>query len=140
MTERRALFYAFCEIFRLGVLYARHGLFDRAEEQFRRIATRSASARTNLGNIAYLREDYPDALTHYEQALLMEPESPIALLGAAKAHYQLNDHAAAAEAYEKLAARDETLASRYAWIAGSAGTETTRASSAEATERMTWDE
>ena len=124
----------------LGVLYARHGLYDRAEEQFLRIATRSASARTNLGNIAYVRPDYADALLHYQQALLIEPENTVALLGAAKAHYQLNDHGAAAEAYQKLAARDETLAARHAWIAGTAGTDTARASSTEATTRMTWDE
>ncbi len=124
----------------LGVLYARHGLYDRAEEQFLRIATRSASARTNLGNIAYVRPDYADALLHYQQALLIEPDSTVALLGAAKAHYQLNDHGAAAAAYQRLAARDETLAARHAWIAGTAGTDTARASSTEATTRMTWDE
>ena len=122
----------------LGVLYARHGLFERAEQQFLRVATRSASARTNLGNIAYVRNEYPDALVHYQEALLMEPENTVALLGAAKAQYQLNDHAAAAEMHAQLAARDETLAARHAWITGATGT--ARASSAEATERMTWDE
>lgn len=124
----------------LGVLYARHGLYDKATEQFERIATRSASARVNLGNIAYTRSDFRGALEHFEQALRMDSGNKVALLGTAMARHQLQDYDAAAGAYDRLASLDGDLAERYEWLARSTGSDTARASGREATARITWDE
>ncbi|TVQ21895.1 MAG: hypothetical protein EA383_16370 [Spirochaetaceae bacterium] len=126
----------------LGVLYARHGLYDRAAEQFRRIASRSASAQVNLGNIAYLRDEYPRALEHFRAALSMEPANTTALLGTAMAQHQLHQHGAAAASYAQLTEQDAELAGRYAWLGTGGGGDagTTRASSADDRTRMVWDE
>ncbi len=124
----------------LGVLYARHGLLEQAAEQFERIAARSASARVNLGNIAYQQQDYPGALDHFERALEMQPGNTTALLGTAMARYQLNDHTAAATAYSELTERDEQLAGRYTWLAGADPGDTARASAIGSPARVVWDE
>ena len=124
----------------LGVLYARHGLYDRATEQFDRIAARSASARVNLGNIAYQRQDYPVALDHFELALAMEANNTVALLGIAMARHQLQDYDAASGAYTRLASLDGELAERYDYLARGGDTDTARASGRGGTTRVTWDE
>lgn len=124
----------------LGVLYARHGLYDKAAEQFERIASRSASARVNLGNIAVLREDYRSALEHFEAALKLQPSNNGALLGTALARHNLNDRASAAEAYAQLAERDDELAERYAWLAGGSDAGAARASGIGEETRVAWDE
>ena len=126
----------------LGVLYARHGLYERAEAQFLRIASQSASAQVNLGNIAYLRDEYPRALEHFQAALAMEPANTTALLGTAMAQHQLNEHGAAAASYAQLTDLDAELAGRYAWLGTGAGSDAgaARASSADDRTRMVWDE
>jgi tetratricopeptide (TPR) repeat protein len=124
----------------LGVLYARHGLHDKAAEQFERIAIRSASARVNLGNIAVLREDYRSALEHFEAALGLQPGNNAALLGTALARHNLNDPAGTAEAYMQLAEKDEELAERYAWLAGGSEAGTARASGVGEVAEVVWDE
>ena len=124
----------------LGVLYARHGLYDRATEQFERIAARSASARVNLGNIAYQRQSYRAALDHFERALAMEANNTVALLGVAMARHQLQDYEEAAGAYTRLASLDGALAERYDYLARTGESDTARASGRGGTTRVTWDE
>ncbi len=124
----------------LGVLYARHGLLEQAAEQFERIAGRSASARVNLGNIAYQRQDYRGALDHFDRALAMEADNTVALLGVAMARHQLQDYDAAAGAYTRLASLDGDLAERYDYLARGGEADTARASSHGGTTRVTWDE
>ncbi len=124
----------------LGVLYARHGLLDRAAEQFERIAAGSASARVNLGNIAYQRQDYRAALDHFERALAMDADNSVALLGTAMARHQLQDYDAAAGAYTRLASLDGDLAERYDYLARAGESDTARASGRGGTTPVTWDE
>jgi len=124
----------------LGVLYARHGLLDKAAEQFQRIATGSASARVNLGNIAYTQTDYRTALEHFERALSMEADNTVALLGTAMARHQLQDYDAAAGAYTRLASLDDELAGRYDYLARGVELDTGRASGHGSTTHVVWDE
>jgi tetratricopeptide (TPR) repeat protein len=124
----------------LGILYARYGLYDKAVAQFSQIAGRSAAAHTNLGNIAYIREEWRTALFHFEQAVSIQPQSKPALLGLAMACYRLNDFDASAEAYSKVSALDRELASRYSWLGDSLQSETGRASAADGGVRMLWEE
>ncbi len=124
----------------LGVLYARHGFLDKAAEQFERVASYSASARVNLGNIAYQRDDYRQALEHFQLARHMMPRNNTALLGIAMTRFQLNEYHAAAAAFNELAERDHTLAERYAWLAGVGAEETERASAVGSRGRVVWDD
>ncbi|KAJ8517080.1 hypothetical protein ONZ45_g5687 [Pleurotus djamor] len=50
------------------------------------------------GNIAYRKEDYPEAVKHYEAAYHIEPELPHYQLNLAAAHLKLNDWMAAEKA------------------------------------------
>ncbi|TVQ25952.1 MAG: hypothetical protein EA382_06250, partial [Spirochaetaceae bacterium] len=121
----------------LGVLHARHGLYDRAAEQFKRIATRMPSARVNLGNMAYQRQGYCGALDYFERALAMEANNTVALLGVAMARNQLQDYDAAAGAYTRLASLDGELEERYDYLARGGESDTARASGRGGTTRVT---
>lgn len=63
---------------KLGVPYARYGLYDQAETEFKQVVEQQEylPAPANLGNINYLGEDYPEALEFYERAEALETEGP----------------------------------------------------------------
>lgn len=90
---------------RLGVLYARVGLYADARERFLDAAETggSAAAWENLGNLAVLDGDYEAALTWYERALSIDPEAAQARLQIAQAHYELGRYDEAARIYGELA-------------------------------------
>lgn len=113
----------------LGIVYARFGRLAEARAEFEKAA--KAGARTavaNLGNVAFLQKDYKAALAYYERALEARPGNAVALLGAARAAYELGRATESAGYAERLAAAAPELASAYAYLADSARTE--RASSA----------
>jgi tetratricopeptide (TPR) repeat protein len=117
---------------RLGVLYARFGRFDEAEAQFLDSVRRkeSASVRFNLGNLAYARGRYKDALAQYERALAVGlAEDPKLLLAMARTLSELGRREAAAAAFGRLRERDPALAERFAYL-GIADSETARAAMA----------
>lgn len=87
---------------RLGVLYARYGLYDEAIGEFNRISRSYVPAMTNLGNIMYQQQDYIGAIKWYEKALDMEPDSRTALLGAARANYEIENFGSVKILYTSL--------------------------------------
>ena len=124
----------------LGVLYARFGMLDEAAGQFQQILRggESAPALINLGNIAYLKGDNPAALTYYNRALKKSPDSSAALLGVARASYELEDYNAVNGALAQLKKLDPEAASRFSYL-GSSG-DTGRAAEAGKKEVEEWTE
>jgi len=106
---------------KLGVLYARYGLIDKAADQFKAaLSTNSpgGSATFNMGNILFLQGKYSDALGYYAKALAAAPGNATALLAVARVDAALGNYDAALASYNKLKASDSVLASRYAYLGG----------------------
>jgi tetratricopeptide (TPR) repeat protein len=126
---------------RLGVLYARYGLLDKAEEQFRRVADREryVPALLNLGNIFYMRDDLDAAFDYYRKALAGAPGDAKVLLSLAKISYERGDYTAANSYYDSLLEKDAGLAGRYAYL-GSGAQSSGRASLSQSRENVVWDD
>jgi tetratricopeptide (TPR) repeat protein len=117
----------------LGVLYARYGLYDKAEEQFSALSAKGTymPAMINLGNLYLAQKQYKLAIAQFQKILKAMPDDPSGLVGAALASDGMGDRAATKSSYDKLKASDPALADRYAFL-GAAGTDaTTRAASAD---------
>jgi tetratricopeptide (TPR) repeat protein len=127
----------------LGVLYARFGLYDKAEAQFNALANSKnyTPALINLGNLYLLKLQYKQAIAQFQKVLKNVPTNPTGLLGVAIASDRLGDADGAKSAYDKLKKADPALADRYAFL-GSAGTDAAaRAGSSESMEgKVSWDE
>lgn len=127
---------------KLGVLYARYGLIDKAEEQFLGILQKSdyVPALLNLGNLALLRHDPSNAIKYFGRAFGKDPANPGALLGLARAFDQKGDSAQAGSYFQKMQGIAPDLAEKYAYLKGDTGT-TARASQAGAEQgRVEWAE
>jgi hypothetical protein len=104
----------------LGVLYARFSMLDEAAAEFQKIlkAGEAPSALINLGNIAYLKDDNTMALTYYNRALKKAPDNSAALLGVARASYELEDYGTVNGVLAQLQATDPAAASRFSYLGG----------------------
>jgi hypothetical protein len=113
---------------KLGVLYARYGLYDKAVTRFQLALKRGefVPALVNLGNISFHKQKYRDALAFYERACRVSPENPAVLLGLARANHELENYGVVKDAYGKLKVADAALAERFAYL-DLRGTEGTRA-------------
>ncbi len=102
---------------RLGVLYARYGLMDKAKAQFEPLSYDYAPAAVNMGNIFYLEGDYVKAYINYIAAAEMNKQNKYALLGKARTARELGEQETAESAYRELSAVDINLAIPFAYIA-----------------------
>jgi len=106
---------------KLGVLYARYGLLDRAQAQFA-LALKSKSPTTsatfNMGNILFLQGKFSEALGYYTKALAAVPSDPSTLLAVSRTEAALGKYDLALAAYDKLKAADATLAAKYQYLGG----------------------
>lgn len=103
---------------RLGVLYARFGLYDEAEREFRKATEQQnyIPALMNLGNLHYLRSDLVRALAAFQKAAETQPSNPRILLSLAKVHHEMEDYTGASELYKRIADADAELAARYDYL------------------------
>lgn len=127
---------------RLGVLYARYGLYNEAETEFQRSALRDVSyvaPLINLGNISYLREDHFRALDFYRQAEVLRPDSIAILAGLARTQYELEQYEGARDDYNRLVVRDPEIANEYAYI-GDQSSAVGRAAAAQDRGRTLWED
>jgi tetratricopeptide (TPR) repeat protein len=119
---------------RLGVLYARFGMNREARMQFEQIVRSSKESfpavLINLGNLAYLEGSYQEAYDFYSRALDKTPDSPLALLGVARAAYELGMKDAVKDAYDRLYKAAPQIAKEYPYLAAVSGG-APRAASAE---------
>ncbi|MCX7028699.1 MAG: tetratricopeptide repeat protein [Spirochaetes bacterium] len=127
---------------RLGVLYARFGLLKDARTQFEQVTKNSkdvpASTLINLGNLSYLEGNYQEAFDYYNKALQKDAESVIAILGKARAAYELRKDEEVKKAYDLLLKAAPDTAKNFAYLNSSA-TGSGRASASDK-EVTTWSE
>jgi len=130
------------DINKLGVLYARYGLNDRAEEQFKKVIEEKEyfPALLNLGNINYLSEDYNEALAFYSKAEGVKPDYPKVLLGIARASHQMEQYETATTAYNKLKSMDPELAEKFSYLDLKGEDATRAADQAQVKDMMVWEE
>jgi hypothetical protein len=125
----------------LGVLYAKYGLLEDAATQFEQILRSGEypAALVNLGNIYYLKGEMRQSLQYYQRALERSPDDSVALLGVAKASYELEEYASVDNALAKLESLDPDKAKQFSFL-GSGASDTVRASQAAVKEVSSWDE
>ncbi|MBN1687194.1 MAG: hypothetical protein JW852_11095 [Spirochaetales bacterium] len=103
---------------RLGILYAKYGLYDRALVEFEN--TLSAGdyfpALLNIGNIHFLREELKLSREFYERAMVQKPEDAKVILSVARVNHELENYGFVRELYEKLQKLDAALAEEYAYL------------------------
>ena len=105
---------------RLGVLYARFGLLKDARTQFDLIVKTTkdvpSSTLINLGNLSYLEGRYQDAFDFYSRALTKSNDSVVAILGKARAAYELRKDDEVKKAYDQLLRAAPDTANEYAYL------------------------
>jgi tetratricopeptide (TPR) repeat protein len=124
---------------KLGVLYAKYGLLDKAEAEFRKV-TKSRdnfSALINLANIYYIQANFEKAVEYYTMAYKQKPKHAVVLIGLAKAYYEMENYSSVKQYYEELEGVSKELAKKYAYLA-SKETGTGRAYSQEIKEEVEW--
>ena len=130
---------------KLGILYARYGLYDKAEKEFMKVLinnSRYVPSLINLGNIYYLKKQIETAITYYNKAYKIAPNNPRVLLCIARANHELENYDKAGRAYRKLKSINPGLAQQFTYLEMKAGeTTTARASNiAEKKEVVLWEE
>jgi tetratricopeptide (TPR) repeat protein len=114
---------------KLGVLYARYGLFNNAESEFNRAIQRDETfifPIMNLGNLYFIQKDPERALSYYERAYGLAPENPLVLLAITRAYHELENYYMVRKTYKQLQERNPQLAEKYAYL-GLKGEEAVRA-------------
>jgi hypothetical protein len=126
---------------RLGLLYARYGLYPEAETEFKRATAKSdyVPALLNLGNIAFMKEDFARASELCSRAERQDPKNTNVNLALARIAYQKGDFKSAQERFAILERESPELATRFSYLgAGTGGSE--RAASAEDRAAAVWEE
>ncbi len=115
----------------LGVMYARYGLYDRAQREFEKLLAKESyvPALLNMGNVLYLRDQKEKALDYFNLAYAKDPGNPRVLLAVAKVCHDLENYFQVRKVYAELKARDPDLALQFAYL-DLKGEEATRAAEA----------
>ena len=126
---------------KLGVLYARYGMLDKAEAEFTKVLeqTDDINALGNMGNIKFLDEDFIVALDYYNKAFNIAPDNPKILAGLAKTYYEIQDYGSVTEYYNKLKIADSETAARFSYLVSETN-KVGRASSQDIREVVIWNE
>ncbi len=127
---------------RLGVLYARYGLNDRAREEFAGALKKAeyVPALINMGNLFYLDGNIRGALAYYQRAQGRAPNNPNVLLAIARANHELENYAVARESYDRLKKADPALAAQFSYLEVQEGDAARAANVAKVREAVLWDE
>ena len=116
---------------RMGVLYARYGFMDEAQQLFEQLAGGSGylPALLNLANIHYLQKRLPEAEELYARVQRASPDNDVALLGLARISYDRGQSALVNRYYSELKQKNPELGAEFAYLSGSSDS-TARASNA----------
>jgi tetratricopeptide (TPR) repeat protein len=126
----------------LGVLYARYGLNEEAEQEFQKVLAQREYVPTlvNMGNISYLKDDLSTAKYYYDRAARKAPDNPAVLVSLARVNHEIENYSEANVAYSKLKSIDPALAEQFAFLE-SRGSETARAADINKMKGVVvWDE
>jgi hypothetical protein len=126
----------------LGILYARYGLYDKAETAFGDIVAKTeyAPALVNLGNIRYLRDDLEGAQGYFDRARKLDEGNPNALLGLARISHDREDRAETALLYDRLMRTSPEMAAKFSYLAPEGPDGTRAANAAKKQEAVEWSE
>ena len=126
----------------LGILYARYGLYPDAKAQFEKAVAKNYNpAIVNLANVAFLLGDYETAAAYFQKALDLQPTNKAALIGLARAKYELDAYSDADNLFSRVEAIDPALAERYSYLSSHVDASTALRASSAAADRgggMTW--
>lgn len=127
---------------RLGTLYARYGMNDRAKAELEKILKSGEylPALVNLGNIYYLDRSMKKALMYYERAKEIKPDNPTVLLAIARTSHELENYGTVKEAYNLLAKIDPALANKYSYLELRDDNATRAAGVEDLKESVIWEE
>ncbi len=126
---------------RYGISLARVGLLDEAWAQFSAAADEEyAWAWNNLANVAFIRGDYELARSYYEWSESLLPGDPVALLGIARASYELDLYRDSEEVYGRLETVAPALAADYGYLASIYGGSGRAWSMTDRLSRTIWSE
>lgn len=125
---------------RLGVLYGRYGLTDRALEQFGRVLQMQdyGPALVNVGNLHYLARDLDQAVTYYQRAADAAPDNAAVLLAVARANFELENYGTVTRYYDRLLRVDPDLAGRFAYLSPNADISTRASDAAQMSGLVVW--
>ena len=128
---------------KLGVLYARYGLIDKAEREFSKVLAKNRSyipTLLNMGNVYYLNGDLDKAMQYYNQAVKKEPNNAKAVLCVARVNHDMENYGTVKKHFDTLKKLDPDLAAQFAYLE-MRGDDLARASeAARIKEVMVWDE
>ncbi|MCK4515861.1 MAG: tetratricopeptide repeat protein, partial [Spirochaetaceae bacterium] len=117
------------------------GRLGPAETEFRLAlaAEPYCPALINLGNVCFLRREFDAAAEYYRQAIDIDPESSLALLGLVRTCYELEQYGELDRYMVQLVALDPTRAEAVSHL-GTVGASTDRSSAAVNSAIGGWDE
>ena len=128
---------------KLGLLYARYGLLEKAKQEFERILALSPDylpALVNMGNLEYLAGELKVALRYFEKASDLAPENPTVLLGISRINHDLENYGIVNESYKRLKEVKPDLARRFSYL-DLRGDEAEKAAAiGNVKEEMVWEE
>ncbi|UCF05497.1 MAG: tetratricopeptide repeat protein, partial [bacterium] len=128
---------------KLGVLYARYGLIDKAEREFNKVLAKNRSylpTLLNMGNVYYLNGDLDKAMQYYDQAVKKDPDNAKAVLCVARVNHDMENYGTVKKHYDTMKKLDPDLAAQFAYL-DMRGDDLARASeAARIKEVMVWDE
>jgi tetratricopeptide (TPR) repeat protein len=112
----------------LGVLYARYGQYDKAQQEFDKLLAKGeyVPALLNMGNIFYINDQKEKALDYYNRAYAKDPDNADVLLAVAKVNHDLENYYQVKKMYTALKSKDPDLAEKFAYL-DLKGEEATRA-------------
>ncbi len=100
-----------------GVLYARYGLFEQAEQQFRLARSKKYEPSVlNTANLYFSIQDYDRAINWYNEVLSADSENLLAKLGLARCAYEKGDYYSCDKYYGEVYNSDRALAKKYAYL------------------------
>jgi tetratricopeptide (TPR) repeat protein len=125
---------------KLGVVYARYGLYEKAILEFERGAARNhMPSILNLGNLFFIRDQFDEALVQFNRAYAMDADNPTVLLCLSKVNFELENYGSSRNYYTKLEQSDPKLAARFDYL-GSKDINTARAEDVSIRDSVVWEE
>jgi tetratricopeptide (TPR) repeat protein len=102
----------------LGILYAKYGQTDKAEQEFKQVLALKPylPAMLNLGHLYFTKGDWKNALAFYQQASGMDPNNGHALLALTRVYEEMQNYDGAKQSYERLKTIDPALANQFAFL------------------------
>ncbi len=100
----------------IAILYARFGLYEDAEIAFdalNELAPENSAVQTNQGNLYFLREDYPNAIDSYTEAVDLDGEDGGIWINLSMAHYMAGNLKQAESSFQQATQLKPDLKQQY---------------------------